>query len=180
MHLVLGRFNERPVARAVIGGLVTRAIGSFLPLTLYSGQNQLLQIIHNPAAFSIGLLLLMMLVKAFLTSTSFATGFEGGPIFPLLFIGGTMGLAISKILTFIPQGVGVTAGMAGVTCAIFPIPLTIILVLGLLGGQPDLLPEIVIGAVTGLIISKALTPYLPKRGVQSPARGGKSRSQASS
>ena len=30
-------------------------IGSFLPLTLYSGQNQLLQIIHNPAAYSVGL-----------------------------------------------------------------------------------------------------------------------------
>jgi hypothetical protein len=102
------------------------------------------------------------------------------PVFPLLFIGGTMGLAISKILTFIPQGVGVTAGMAGVACAVFPIPLTIALLLGLLGGQPDLLPVIVIGAVTGFIISKALTPYLPKRGVQSAASGGKSQSQARS
>ena len=37
-----------------------------------------------------------MLVKALLTSTSFATGFDGGPIFPLLFIGGALGLAISK------------------------------------------------------------------------------------
>ena len=55
----------------------------------------------------------MMLVKMLLTSTSFATGFEGGPIFPLLFIGGTLGQALSEILTFIPQGVGVLAGMAG-------------------------------------------------------------------
>jgi H+/Cl- antiporter ClcA len=180
MHLIFGRLDKRPVARAVLGGLIIGAIGSFLPLTLYSGQNQLLQIIHNPAAFDIGLLLLMMLAKAFLTSTSFATGFEGGPVFPLLFIGGTMGLAISKILTFIPQGVGVTAGMAGVACAVFPIPLTIALLLGLLGGQPDLLPVIVIGAVTGFIISKALTPYLPKRGIQSAASGGKSQSQSSS
>lgn len=122
----------------------------------------------------------MMLVKSFLTSTSFASGFEGGPIFPLLFIGGTMGLALSKILIFIPQGVAVTAGMAGVICAVFPIPLTIAIFLGFLGGQPDLLPVIAIGAVTGFIISKALTPYLPKRGVQSSASGGKSHSQASS
>jgi H+/Cl- antiporter ClcA len=49
--------------------------------------------------------LLMVLVKALLTSTSFATGFEDGPIFPLLFLGGTLGLALSKILTFIPEGV---------------------------------------------------------------------------
>jgi H+/Cl- antiporter ClcA len=168
VHLVFDRL-KRPIARAIIGGVIIGLIGSFLPLTLYSGQNQLLQIIHNPAAFGIGLLLLMMLVKVLLTSISFATGFEGGPVFPLLFIGGTLGLALSEILTFIPQGVGVTAGMAGVACAAFPLPLTIALLLGLLGGQTDLLPVIVIGAVTGFIVSKALTPYLPKRGLQQSA-----------
>jgi H+/Cl- antiporter ClcA len=167
IHLIFTPLNNRPVVRAIIGGVIIGLIGSFLPLTLYSGQDQLLQIIHNPAAFGIGLLLLMMLVKVLLTSTSFATGFEGGPVFPLLFIGGTLGLAISKILTFIPQGVAVTAGMAGVACAAFPLPLTIALILGLLGGQPDLLPGIVIGAVVGFLVSKALTPLLPKPRSQS-------------
>jgi H+/Cl- antiporter ClcA len=171
VHLVFASLNKRPVVRAIVGGVVIGLIGSFLPLTLYSGQDQLLQIVHNPAAFGIGLLLLMMLVKALLTSTSFATGFEGGPIFPLLFIGGTLGLAISQILTFIPQGVAVTAGMAGVACAVFPLPLTIALLLGLMGGQPDLLPAIVIGAVIGFLVSKALTPLLPKPPVQSACNG---------
>jgi H+/Cl- antiporter ClcA len=162
MHLVFAPLNKRPVIRAIVGGVVIGLIGSFLPLTLYSGQDQLLQIIHNPAAYSVGLLLLFVVVKALLTSTSFATGFDGGPIFPLLFMGGTLGLAISQILTFIPQGVAVSAGMAGLTCAGFPIPLTVTLLLGLLGGQPDLLPMIAIGAVTGFMVSKALTPLLPK------------------
>src|SRR6266566_118471 len=163
MHLVFAPLNKRPVIRAIVGGVVIGLIGSFLPLTLYSGQNQLLQIIHNPAAYSVGFLLLLVIVKALLTSTSFATGFDGGPIFPLLFMGGTFGLAISQVLTFIPQGVAVTAGMAGVACAGFPIPLTVALLLGLMGGQPDLLPVIAIGAVTGFLVSKALTPLLPKR-----------------
>ena len=136
-------------------------------MTLYSGQNQLQQLIHNSAAntaaYSVGFLLLLVVVKALLTSTSFATGFDGGPVFPLLFMGGTLGLAISQVLTFIPQGVAVTAGMAGVACAGFPIPLTVALLLGLMGGQPDLLPVIAIGAVTGFLVSKALTPLLPKR-----------------
>ena len=81
----------------------------------------------------------------------------GGPIFPLLFIGGTLGQALSGVLTFIPQGVGVLAGMAGAACAFLPIPLTMALLLGLFGGQTDLIPVIVIGAVTGFIISKAFT-----------------------
>jgi H+/Cl- antiporter ClcA len=66
-------------------------------LTLYSGQNQLLQIIHNSAAYGVGLLLLMLLVKALLTSTSFATGFDGGPIFPLLFPLFCLGCKIDRI-----------------------------------------------------------------------------------
>jgi H+/Cl- antiporter ClcA len=167
MHLVFAPLKKRPVVLAIVGGVVIGLIGSFLPLTLYSGQAQVTQIIHNaeanPAAYSVGFLLLLVVVKALLTSTSFASGFDGGPVFPLLFIGGTLGLAISQILTFIPQGVAVTAGMAGVACAGFPIPLTVALLLGLLGGQPDLLPVIVIGAVTGFLVSKALTPLLPKR-----------------
>jgi len=162
IYRVFSPLNKRPVVRAVVGGMMIGVIGLFLPLTLYSGQEQLLQIIHNPALYGVGLLLLMLLVKALLTSTSFATGFDGGPLFPLIFIGGTLGLAISKILAFIPQGVGVTAGMAGVTAAAFPIPLTVTLMLGMLGGQPDLTPAIAIGAVTGYVVSKALSPYLPK------------------
>jgi H+/Cl- antiporter ClcA len=159
---VFARFAKRPVTCAVIGGIVIGLIGTFLPLTLYSGQDQLLLIIHNPAAFGIGLLLIMVVVKALITSTSFSTGFEGGPIFPLLFIGGCLGLAISKGLTFIPEGIGVTVGMAAVACAVFPLPLTVALLLGFMGGQTDLLPVIVIGAVTGFLISKAITPLLPK------------------
>ena len=60
-----------------IGALIIGLIGSFLPLTLYSGQNQLLQIVHNPVAYGIGILLRMMVVKMLLTNTSFATGLKG-------------------------------------------------------------------------------------------------------
>jgi H+/Cl- antiporter ClcA len=176
-HLVFARLKSRPVIRAIVGGVVIGLIGSFLPLTLYSGQNQVTQIIHtaqaNPAAYTTLFLLLLVAVKVLLTSTSFASGFDGGPVFPLLFMGGTMGLAISQVLTFIPQGVGVTAGMAGVICAIMPIPLTAALLLGLMGGQVDLLPVITIGAVTGLLVSKALTPLLPKPKQAQSADSGK-------
>lgn len=59
MHRVFMPLNKRPIIRAVAGGVIIGVIGLFLPLTLYSGQKQLLQIIHNPAAYGVGLLLLM-------------------------------------------------------------------------------------------------------------------------
>ena len=177
VHILFTPLKQHPVILAIVGGVLIGLVGSFLPLTLYSGQNQLTEIIHNPAAYGAGLLLLLVLVKALLTSTSFATGFDGGPIFPLLFIGGTLGLALSKILPFIPQGVGVSAGMAGVAAAGFPIPLTVALLLGVFGGQPDLLPVVTLGAVLGFLVGKALTPLLPrpKREVPPATSGGEAR-----
>jgi H+/Cl- antiporter ClcA len=108
-------------------------IGSFFPLALCSGQEHLQEFILNPAAYSALFLLLLAVVKALLTSTSFASGLDGGPIFPYLFIGGTLGLAISQIIPFIPQGV--TTTMAGITCAGFPIPLTVAMLLDNFGDK---------------------------------------------
>ena len=162
VHLAFAPLNNRPVIRAMVGGVIIGLVGSFLPLTLYSGQDQIQEIIRAPSAYSVGLLLLLLLGKALLTSTSFATGFEGGPIFPLIFIGGTLGLAISKLFPFIPEGIGVTTGMAGVASAVFPIPLTVAMLLGFMGGQIDLTPTITIGAVIGFLTAKALAPLLPK------------------
>lgn len=162
VHHVFAPLSKHPVLRAIIGGVVIGLLGSFLPLALYAGQDQLLGIVRNPAAYGVGLLLLLLLAKALLTSTSFATGFDGGPIFPLLFIGGTLGLAISQAFAFIPQGVGVTAGMAGVASAVFPIPLTVAMLLGFMGGQINLVPVITIGAVIGFLTARALARLLPK------------------
>ncbi len=74
--------------------------------------------------------------KALLTSTSFATGFDGGPVFPFIFMGGTLGLAIPGIFAFIAESVAVTEGMVGITSAHFPIPQSMILLRGLTGGNP--------------------------------------------
>jgi H+/Cl- antiporter ClcA len=171
VHLVFTPLKKRPVICAVVGGVVIGLIGSFLPLTLYSGQEQIQSIINNPAAYSVGFLLLLCLVKILLTSTSFATGFDGGPVFPFIFMGGTLGLAIHGIFAFIPESVGVTAAMAGITSALFPIPLSMVLLLGLMGGQPDLLPVIGIGAIFGFLTSRALAPLLPKRRTSSASSG---------
>ena len=104
----------------------------------------------------------MMLVKMLLTGTSFATGFEGGPIFPLLFIGGTLRTGPIRNSNIHSTGCGCTCRYGRGACAFLPLPLSIALLLGLFGGQTDLIPVIVIGAVTGFIVSKALTPLLPK------------------
>ena len=170
VHILFTPLKKLPFVRAVVGGVLIGLIGSFLPLTLYSGQSQLQQIINNPAAYSVGYLLLLCLVKILLTGTSFATGFDGGPIFPFIFMGGTLGLAIHGIFPFIPESVALTAAMAAIPSALFPLPFSMILLIGLMGGQPDLLPVIGMGGIFGFVTAKALAPLLPKR--RAPAASG--------
>lgn len=102
-----------------------------------------------------------------LTGTSFATGFEGGPVFSLLFIGRTPRTGIIGNSNVYPTRCRSECWNGRCCMCCFSFQLTISLLPGLLGRQTDLLPVTGIGTVTGLIISKALTPLLPKRGIQS-------------
>ena len=69
------------------------------PVKLQKDDIELLA--YSAIAGGVGILLLLMLVKILLTGTSFATGFEGGPIFPLLFIGGTTLQLILMVLPYL-------------------------------------------------------------------------------
>ena len=54
VHLIVTPLKQRPVILAIAGGVLIGLVGSFLPLTLYSGQSQLSEIIHNPACLRRG------------------------------------------------------------------------------------------------------------------------------
>ena len=43
VHLVFTPLKQHPVILAIVGGVLIGLVGSFLPLTLYSGQSQLTQ-----------------------------------------------------------------------------------------------------------------------------------------
>jgi H+/Cl- antiporter ClcA len=45
--------HERPVVRALAGGVVVGVVGVFLPLTLYSGQSQTEEIVHTYAQIGV-------------------------------------------------------------------------------------------------------------------------------
>jgi H+/Cl- antiporter ClcA len=153
------RLKSSPIKRGLIGGLSVGLIVSFVPLLLYSGQNQIIEILAQAGVYSFGFLLLLLVGKSIVTAISFNTVFKGGPIFPYLFMGGTMGLAITLLLPFIPQGVAVTAAMAAVTSALFPLPISVILLVSLMS-QVNLIPTITIASIAGFLISRYMTKYV--------------------
>jgi H+/Cl- antiporter ClcA len=130
---VFARATERaapnPVALASAGGLVIGVVAYLIPLTLFSGSADLKIVVDEGPALGVGLLVAAVLAKMITFAASVSTGFIGGTIFPMLFIGGTAGMALHAIIPGIPAGLAVPAAMAAVPGAAVAIPFSLIAII---------------------------------------------------
>jgi H+/Cl- antiporter ClcA len=130
---VFARAAERaaphPVALATAGGLVIGVVAYLVPLTLFSGSADLKVVVDEGPALGVGLLIAAVLAKMITFAASMSTGFIGGSIFPMLFIGGTAGMALHAIVSGIPAGLAVPAAMAAVPGAAVAIPFSLIAII---------------------------------------------------
>ncbi len=120
------RAGANPVALAGGGGLVIGLLAYLVPLTLFSGSTNLEVVVDQGPALGVGLLIATVLAKMITFAVSLSTGFIGGTIFPMLFIGGTAGMALHAIIPGIPAGLAVPAAMAAVPGAAVAIPFSLI------------------------------------------------------
>ncbi|MGD8683274.1 MAG: chloride channel protein, partial [Chloroflexota bacterium] len=96
------RLADRPVERALTGGLILSLTGLLAPILLFSGEDQIEEIVADPGAYGFWLLLLMAVAKLILLAVSFKSGFLGGPTFPLIFAATCVALAINILLPELP------------------------------------------------------------------------------
>jgi H+/Cl- antiporter ClcA len=120
------RAEPNPVALAAAGGLVIGLLAYLVPLTLFSGSANLEVIVDQGPALGVGLLIATVLAKMITLAVSLSTGFIGGTVFPMLFIGGATGMALHTIIPGIPAGLAVPAAMAAVPGAAVAIPFSLI------------------------------------------------------
>ena len=94
-HLYESKLKKLTVTRAVIGGLLLGISGTFLPLTMFSGEHQIS--IIQESAVQIGAVMLLVIagVKLLLTNICISSGLKGGHFFPVIFCGICIGAAIS-------------------------------------------------------------------------------------
>jgi H+/Cl- antiporter ClcA len=141
-----------PVTKAVLGGigigLVALVAGQD---TLFSGESELESLLGHPGSKSVGTLVLLVAGKIVAISLCMATGFRGGRIFPVVFIGGTLGLAVHEAFTSVPVAVAAASGMAGAAMTILRLPIFVTLFVSFFGG-PLLVPVVVLAAVTAYIL----------------------------
>lgn len=149
------RLDQWPVLKPVIGGLVFGLVGAWLPITLFSGENELGQVLTRGAEIGIVMLLLLAIAKLVTLSVCMATGFPGGFVFPLFFSAGALGYAIHLLLPFIPLPVCVVGMVAGIGGGVMRMPFAVILLL-LVIGNPVLLPVSAMAAITSYLTASIL------------------------
>jgi H+/Cl- antiporter ClcA len=154
--------NGHLIMRGLIGGLGLGLAGALLPLTLFSGETQTVDLIHHATEIGTLGLIGLALVKLFSTTLCLATGWKGGYIFPTMFAGAALGMAAHLIFPTVPEAVAVAAAMGGTMVATLKAPIfSALFVMTLI--QHETAPVVAIAVIVGMLATArlSLTPRRP-------------------
>ncbi|MBP2145483.1 H+/Cl- antiporter ClcA [Methanofollis sp. W23] len=145
---------DRPIFRGLLGGLGLGVLGTLAPLVLFSGQNEFQTVLTEGAAMGAVMLLALVAAKILASTWCMATVFKGGPVFPLFFAGGTLGMAATLLAPAIPVALAVPAAMSGMTVAVLKMPSVVFVLLAMVFLQWDVVPAVVIATVVGYVATR--------------------------
>jgi H+/Cl- antiporter ClcA len=155
---LFGKLKLPSVAKTTIGGVIFGLVGVMLPLTMFTGSDQLTVVLDDPGTLGVGLLIALVLAKILAFAVSQASGFVGGPIFPALFLGGTAGVVVNQVFTGVPLGLAFTCLLAAVPGAVVSAPFSMVLLAAFLTQ---------VGALqTAPILIAVVTAFLAMEGVK--------------
>jgi H+/Cl- antiporter ClcA len=155
---------EPIVLRATVGGALFGLVGVVLPLTMFTGSDQLKSVLADAGTLGVGLLVALVFAKIVTFAACQASGFVGGPIFPALFIGGTAGAAVHQLFTSVPLGLAFTCLFAAVPGALVAAPFAMVLIAAFMTqvGALQTAP-ILIAVVTAYLVVEGVKYILAKR-----------------
>lgn len=89
--------KKHRIVSCVIAGAILGLAGYFVPQGMFSGEEQLAELIGGWAEYSAPALLLMALAKLLLVNVCIHLGWRGGSIFPMIFSGAALGYAVAAL-----------------------------------------------------------------------------------
>ena len=164
---IMAHFDERVVLRIFLASLVIAAVAYFLPELMFSGEDQIHDVLSDPAKYGVAMLLLFGVLKLVLLALSFKSGYLGGPIFPVLFGCTMIGLALNMAFPSVPLIIAVLCLEAAMISLLLGAPLSAILLVTIVAetGQitPYLLALVVVATVTSMLFGAALKRFMARR-----------------
>ena len=97
--IIFGFFSKKGfyILNAVCGGVILGIVGTFLPMTMFSGGNAMQAMQYEYLKMTPVLLIVIGVVKLFLTNVCIESGWRGGHFFPLIFSGLSIGCGLSVL-----------------------------------------------------------------------------------
>ena len=127
MKKLTAPLTEHTILRSTIGGIVFGLVAVALPLTLFTGTDQLKTVLQDGAVLGAGLLIAVVFAKILVFALCPATGFIGGPFFPLVMVGGTAGVAVHDLIPGLPLALTFSAMLAALPGALVAVPFGLLL-----------------------------------------------------
>jgi H+/Cl- antiporter ClcA len=124
---LFGRLKVPSIAKSVLGGVMFGIVGVVLPLSMFSGSDELSSVLKDARTLGLGLIIAVLIAKMLTFAVSQESGFVGGPIFPSLFIGGTAGVLVHQVIPGVPLGLAFTCLLAAVPGALELAPFSMVL-----------------------------------------------------
>ncbi len=152
-----------PVVGLAVAGLAiafAEGTGRSTSEVLFSGQDQLPQLIESAAGWSVGALVLLVACKGIAYGLSLSS-FRGGPVFPALFLGAAGGIALSHA-PGLPMIAGVGMGIGAMSVAMLNLPLTSVLLASVFleSDAVALMPLVIVAVVVSYVASARLGPRM--------------------
>lgn len=155
-------FEKRPIpiyVRTTIGGLALGIIAFYFPITRYFGHNEINELLTG--SFSLMLLFAILIFKILAISITVTSGWRGGFIIPLFFVGATLGLILHQIFPTINLTLAIVSCMAAINACVTRTPMSTTILLATLTGFGHFIP-ILFASLTGYF----LAPRIPFIGSQ--------------
>lgn len=150
-------FEKRPIPiyiKTLIGGILLGIISYYIPITRYFSHYQLNEVLTGN--FSLNFLILILIFKLLAISITVTSGWRGGFIIPLFFVGATLGLIIHHIFPSTNLTLAIISCMAGINACVTRTPMSTTILIATLTGFSYFIP-ILFASLTGYF----LAPRIP-------------------
>lgn len=158
---IFGAWKAPRWIKPVVAGLILGVVGLFLPQIFGVGYGTITDIL-NGNAYSIPLLLALLVAKLILTPVSIGGGFIGGVFAPSLFVGAALGALFGGVTALLLPGLGIDAaafalvGMAAVLAGAVHAPLTASILLFEMTGDYRIILPLLFSVAVSVLVSQRI------------------------
>ena len=156
---IFSQINWPIFVKTAVGGLLLGIIAYYLPITRYFSHHEVSELISGH--FTLYLLFAILLAKILAIVITVTSGWRGGFIIPLFFVGATLGMLIHQFLPHQSLTLMMVCCMAAINACVTRTPISTIILLSTMTGFGHFIP-IMFASLTGFF----LAPKTPLIGAQ--------------